>query len=125
MSVAGNFSEDPNTRQYGIWDPATTVGPAANGTFQRTAFGTPAAGFPNGCLNTVVEANPGVKTCNFATQLPQRFVSNVAAFFMKSFPTPIISNPLSNAPLAIGGAYRIASNYLAGSAAARTAPTFR
>jgi len=110
--LAGNFSEDPNTAAYGIWDPSTTVGPAANGTFQRTAFGTPAAGFPNGCLNTVVEANPGVTTCNFATQVPPSSISSVAAFFMKTFPSPNYLNPLSNAPLAAGGAYRIASNYL-------------
>ncbi|MGA2987750.1 MAG: TonB-dependent receptor [Terriglobia bacterium] len=112
--VGGNFSEDPNTAEYGIWDPSTTVGPAANGTFQRTAFGTPAAGYPNGCVNTVVAANPGVTTCNFATQLPTASLSSVAGFFMKSFPSPNYLNPLSNAPLAIGGAYRIASNYLAG-----------
>lgn len=65
-------------------------------------------------MNTVVEANPGIKTCNFATQLPSGSSSNVAAFFMKSFPNPNYLDPLSNAPLAIGGAYRIADNYLAG-----------
>jgi hypothetical protein len=112
--LRGDFSEDPNTAEYGIWDPTTTIGPASDGTFQRTAFGTPAAGFPNGCLNTVVEANPGVKTCNFATQLSSSQFSKTAAFFTNSFPSPNYLNPLSNAPLAQGGAYRIASNYLAG-----------
>ena len=109
---AGDFSEDPNIG-YGIWDPQTTIGPAADGTFQRTAFGTPATGFANGCLNTVVEANPGVTTCNFATQLPTASLSPTAAFFVNAFPSPNYLNPLSNAPLANGGAYRIASNYLA------------
>ena len=37
----GDFSEDPSSAAYGIYDPYSTVGPNANGTFQRTAFGTP------------------------------------------------------------------------------------
>lgn len=49
-------------------------------------------------------------SCTFATKLPS--INPVAAFFMKSFPNPNFLNPLSNAPLAAGGAYRIASNYL-------------
>jgi hypothetical protein len=92
----------------------TTVGPDSKGLFQRTAIGTPAAGYPNGCPNTIVEQNPGVTTCNFATQLPTGMLSNNAMFFMNNFPNPNYLNPLSNAPLAKGGAYRIASNYLAG-----------
>ena len=44
----GDFSEDPNTALYGIWDPFSTVGPNSQGLFQRTAFGTPVAGNPYG-----------------------------------------------------------------------------
>jgi hypothetical protein len=110
----GDFSEDPNTALYGIWDPTTTVGPDAQGLFQRTAVGAPAPGYPDGCLNTVVEANPGVTTCNFATQLPASMLSKTAMWFLNQFPLPNYLNPLSDAPLANGGAYRIASNYLGG-----------
>ena len=52
---SGDFSEDPNAANFGIWDPMSTTGPDASGLFQRTAFGTPLV--PNGCLNTVVEAS--------------------------------------------------------------------
>src|SRR2546427_2348354 len=59
----GNFSEDPNVAQFGLWNPYTTVGPTTvNGTsglFLRTAFGTPAPGNSfgaNGCVNSSVEA---------------------------------------------------------------------
>ena len=38
---AGDFSEDPNVVSNGIWDPTSTAGPQSDGTFQRTAFGTP------------------------------------------------------------------------------------
>jgi hypothetical protein len=108
----GNFSEDPNTAKFGLWNPYSTAGPDSQGLFQRTAFGSPAAGFPSGCLNTVVEANPGVTTCNFSTQIPANMMSNTAAFFMKAFPAPNYLDPLSGCPLANGGAYRICNNYL-------------
>jgi len=117
--IQGDFSEDPNTAKYGIWDPLTTVGPNAQGLFQRSAFGTPVAGNPYGsagCLNTSVEtgAKAGIQTCNFATSLPADRLSSTAMFFMKSFPSPNYLNPLSGCPIANGGAYRICSNYLAG-----------
>ena len=108
----GDFSEDPSTAQYGLWNPYSTVGPNTQGLFQRTAIGTPASGYPNGCLNSVVEANPGVKTCNFATQLPTNMTSKTAMYFINQFPLPNYLNPLSGCPLASGGAYRICSNYL-------------
>ena len=62
----GNFGEDPSTVANGMYDPYSTVGPTAEGLFQRTAFGTPLV--PNGCLNTVIAAS-GTPTCRFATQL--------------------------------------------------------
>ena len=113
----GNFSEDPNTAEYGIWNPYSTVGPAADGTFARSAFGTPVAGSPIGCTGVMqggTSVNPTSADCNFATQIPQAMLSKTAAFFMNSFPSPNYLNPLSNAPLAAGGAYRISSNYLGG-----------
>lgn len=113
----GNFSEDPNVVSYGMWDPSSTVGPNANGQFQRTAFGTPVAGNPygaNGCLNTSVEAGSaaGIQTCNFATQLPANRLDPTAMFFMQSFPKPNYLDPLSSCPLASGGAFRICNNFI-------------
>jgi hypothetical protein len=108
----GDFSEDPNTAQYGLWDPYSTVGPDSQGLFDRTAFGTPAAGFPNGCASSVINANPDVTTCNFATQLPSDRLDPVAMFYMKSFPQPNYLDPLSGCPLASGGVYRTCSNFL-------------
>jgi hypothetical protein len=115
LMKAGNFSEDPNTAQYGIWNPYSTVGPAPDGTYARSAFGTPVAGSPIGCTGAIGAAtamNPTSADCNFATQIPTNMLSKTAAFFMNSFPNPNYLSPLSNAPLAAGGAYRIASNYL-------------
>lgn len=110
---SGDFSEDPNTALYGIWNPYSSVGPNSSGIFQRTAFGTPVPGNPygaNGCTNTAVES--GGKTCNFSAQLPQNMLDPTAAFFTNSFPLPNYLDPLSNAPLANGGQYRISDNYL-------------
>jgi hypothetical protein len=118
---AGDFSEDVSAAQYGIWNPFSTIGPASDGTFARSAFGTPVAGSPIGCTGVIegsagntTAVNPTSADCNFATQIPQNMLSKTAAFFMNSFPNPNYLDPLSNAPLAEGGAYRIASNYLAG-----------
>jgi hypothetical protein len=109
----GDFSEDPDTAEYGIWNPYSTVGPNSSGIFQRTAFGTPVPGNPygpNGCTNTAVES--GGKTCNFSAQLPPSMLDPTARFFINSFPMPNYLDPLSNAPLTNGGQYRIADNYL-------------
>ncbi len=104
----GNFSEDPSSANYGIFDPYSTVGPTANGTFQRTAFGTPIT--PNGCLNTVIEAS-STPTCQFSTQIPTSRLDPVAMFFLKSFPMPNYVDPLSNCPMGKNG-YAICQNYL-------------
>lgn len=117
LMKTGDFSEDPNVAQFGMWNPLTTVGPDSQGLFQRTAFGTPVAGNPygaDGCLNTSVEAGAasGIKTCNFATQLPNGMLNPTAMFFVNSFPTPNYLDPLSSCPLAQGGQFRICDNYL-------------
>lgn len=114
---AGDFSEDPSTAQYGIWDPNSTVGPNSQGLYDRTAFGTPIPGNPygaSGCLASSVAAGAasGVNTCNFATQLPANRLDPTAMFFMKSFPNPNFNDPLSACPLANGGAYQICNNFL-------------
>ena len=112
----GDFSEDPNAAQYGIWNPYSTIGPASDGTFARSAFGTPVAGSPIGCTGATVGTtaqNPTSADCNFATQIPQNMMSKTAAFFMNSFPNPNYLDPLSNCPLASGGGTGICSNYLA------------
>jgi hypothetical protein len=104
----GDFSEDPSSSAYGIYDPYSTVGPNADGTFQRTAFGT--ALVPNGCTNTVIESS-ATPTCQFSTQIPTSRLDPVAMFFLKSFPLPNYVNPLSNCPMGKSG-YAICSNYL-------------
>ncbi len=105
---SGDFSEDPSSVNYGIYDPYSTVGPNANGQFQRTAFGTPLV--PNGCLNTVIDASP-TPTCRFSTQIPTNRLDPTAMFFLNSFPMPNYVNPLSNCPMGKNG-YAICSNYL-------------
>ena len=108
---AGDFSEDPNTAQYGLWDPFTTAGPNnATGLYDRTAFGTPAAGFPNGCAASIINANPGVSTCTFASQLPNNRLDSVAMFYMNSFPLPNYVDPLN--PQCMSNGHQICSNYL-------------
>lgn len=112
----GNFDEDPNSVNFGIWNPYSTVGPSSSGLFTRTAFGTPVAGNPygaNGCLNTSVEAGStaAIKTCNFATQIPANMLDKASMFFMNSFPMPNYVDPLSNCPMG-HGAYRVCDNYL-------------
>lgn len=114
---AGDFSEDPNVAQYGLWNPYSTVGPNSSGEFQRTAFGTPAPGNPygaQGCTNFNVEAgaSSGISTCNFATRIPSNMLDTTGMFFVNSFPNPNYFNPLSGCPQASSGAYGICSNYL-------------
>ncbi|HEV2378361.1 MAG TPA: carboxypeptidase regulatory-like domain-containing protein [Terriglobia bacterium] len=111
---SGDFSEDPNASSFGIWNPLSTTGPDSSGQFQRTAFGAPAAGYSNGCLNTVVEAGAknGVRTCNFSTQIPSSMLNPVAQFFVNSYPLPNFNDPNSNCPMGKSG-YKICDNYLA------------
>ncbi|MGD0125977.1 MAG: carboxypeptidase-like regulatory domain-containing protein [Terriglobia bacterium] len=108
----GDFSEDPNTAQYGLWDAFSTVGPNSQGVFDRTAFGTPLV--MNGCQASVIDdpANAGKQTCNFATKLPANRLDPVAMFYMNSFPLPNYNNPLSSCPQSVSGNYQTCSNYL-------------
>ncbi len=106
----GDFSEVPASVTNGIYDPYSTVGPTANGQFQRTAFGTPLT--PNGCLNTVIDASAS-PTCRFATQIPTSRLDPTAMFFLKSYPMPNYVDPNSNCPMGKGG-YAICDNYLGG-----------
>jgi hypothetical protein len=122
----GNFSEDPNVPLYGIWNPYSTAGPADDGTFARSAFGTPIV--PNGCSGQIVgpaggttTANPTSATCNFATQIPAMVstpfgprpgLDPVAMYFVNSFPMPNYLDPLSGCSLASGGTTRICDNFL-------------
>jgi hypothetical protein len=108
----GDFSEDADVRSNGLWDPFTTVGPDANGLFQRTAFGTPAPGNPfgaNGCSASAIEANKA--NCNFATRIPTDRLDPTAMFFVNSFPLPNYNDPLSGCPVGLDG-YKICSNFL-------------
>jgi len=104
----GDFSEDPNSVAHGIFDPYSTVGPNANGTFQRTAFGTPLV--PNGCLNTVIDSS-ATPTCQFSTKIPANRLDPVGMFFINSFPLPNYVDPLSNCPMGHNG-FAICQNYL-------------
>jgi hypothetical protein len=105
----GNFSEDPNVVSNGMWNPVSTAGPLPDGTFQRTAFGTPLT--TNGCLNTIVEAAPAGTTCNFSSQIPAAMLDRTAMFFVNSFPLPNHIDTLGGCPLAAGGTYSICNNY--------------
>jgi hypothetical protein len=110
----GNFSEDPNVVSNGIWNPQTTAGPQPDGTFLRTAFGTPVNNtFGPGCLNTSVEAGAaaGVTTCNFSSQIPTAMLDPTAMFFTNSFPLPNHIDTLGGCPLAATGTYSICNNY--------------
>jgi hypothetical protein len=110
----GNFSEDPNVVSNGIWNPVTTAGPQSDGTFQRTAFGTPVNNtFGPGCLNASVEAGAaaGVTTCNFSTQIPTAMLDPTAMFFTNSFPLPNHVDTLGGCPLAASGSYSICNNF--------------
>jgi carboxypeptidase family protein len=114
----GDFSEDPNVVSNGIWDPLTTMGPQPDGTFQRTAFGTPAPGNPfgaQGCLNSSVEAGaamtPPVTTCNFSTTIPTDRLDPTAMFFINSFPLPNHIDTLGGCPLAASGTYSVCNNF--------------
>ena len=113
---AGDFSEDPQAAQYGIWNPYSTIGPAADGTFARSAYGTPVPGSPIGCTGVIeggTAVNPTSADCNFSTQIPTNMLSKTAMFFMNSFPAPNYLNPLASCPTTTGGATSICSNYLA------------
>ena len=114
----GDFSEDPNIVSNGMWDPVTTLGPQPDGTFLRTAFGTPVAGNPfgaQGCLSSSVEAGAAmptpVATCNFSTKIPTGRLDPTAMFFMNSFPLPNHIDTLGGCPLAASGTYSICNNY--------------
>ena len=113
----GDFSDDLNVANNGLWNPFSTVGPDASGLFQRTAFGTPVTGNPfgaSGCLNTSVEAGAAAptpfKTCNFSTQVPTNMMDPTAMFFIKSFPLPNYVDPLN--PQCLQNGTQICSNYL-------------
>jgi hypothetical protein len=114
---AGDFSEDPNVVSNGIWDPTSTAGPQSDGTFQRTAFGTPVNNtYGPGCLNTSVEAGAAaqpvpVQTCIFSTQIPTARLDPTAMFFLNSFPLPNHIDTLGGCPLAASGAYSICNNF--------------
>ncbi len=110
---SGNYSEDPNVAQNGIFDPYSSVGPNANGLFDRTALGTPVAGNPNGCLASQMSATNGA-SCNVSPIIPANRFDSVAMFFMNSFPQPNYLDPLSNCPLTVGGNSRICNNFLGG-----------
>ncbi len=113
----GDFSEDPSVVSNGIWDPVTTAGPQSDGTFQRTAFGTPVNNtYGPGCLNTSVEAGAAqpvpVQTCSFSTQIPTVRLDPTAMFFMNSFPLPNHIDTLGGCPLSSNGPYSICNNYV-------------
>ena len=87
----GDFGEDADVLSHGIWDPYTTVGPDANGLFQRQLFKN-----ANGSL---------------ATSIPNNRLDPTAMYFMNSFPSPNYNDPLSGCPMGKDG-YLICDNYL-------------
>ncbi len=114
----GDFSEDPNAAQFGLWDPHSTIGPDSSGFFARSAFGTPRAGFPNGCTgyvdaSTGLAVNPTSDTCNFSTTIPADRFDPTAKFFLDSYPSPNFNSPLSACPMGADG-FLICANFLGG-----------
>ncbi len=94
----GDFSEDPNSVQFGIFDPFSSVGPDINGHFARSAFGTPLA--PNGCTGfidptTGLAVNPTPQTCAFSTQVPMDRFDPIAQTLIASYPLPNFNDPRS------------------------------
>ncbi|HKW97034.1 MAG TPA: TonB-dependent receptor [Bryobacteraceae bacterium] len=87
----GDFSEDPNVANYGIFDPYTTVGPDANGLFTRQPLQN-----PDGSV---------------ATKIPANRLDPTAMFFINSFPLPNYNSPLSGCPMGKDG-FAICSNYI-------------
>jgi hypothetical protein len=89
---AGDFSEDPNIAQYGIFNPYTTVGPdPGTGLVSRQPLLN-----PDGTL---------------ATSIPANLRDPVAMFFINSYPAPNYSDPLSGCPASKDG-YKICNNFL-------------
>ncbi len=87
----GDFSEDANVVNYGIADPYSTIGPDANGLFQRQKFTN-----SDGSL---------------ATAIPASRLDPLAMYYMKSFPVPNYNSPRSGCPMGKDG-YRICDNFL-------------
>jgi hypothetical protein len=88
----GDFSEDPNVAQYGIYNPLTTVGPDPN----------------TGLVSRQPILNPDG---TMATSIPTSMMDPVAMFFINSFPLPNYSDPLSGCPPSKDG-YKICNNFL-------------
>ncbi len=88
----GNFSEDPNVAQYGIYDPYTTGGPDANGLFARQPF---------------INASGGL-----ATSIPKNRLDPTAMFFVNSFPLPNHIDTLGGCPIAQGSTFSVCNNYV-------------
>ncbi|MGI9072956.1 MAG: carboxypeptidase regulatory-like domain-containing protein [Bryobacteraceae bacterium] len=84
----GNFTEDPNVANNGLFNPYSTVGPDANGVFSRTAF-------------------PGGK-------IPTNMLDSTAMYYVNSFPLPNYNDALVGCPQAASGSYKVCSNYLGG-----------
>jgi hypothetical protein len=119
----GDFSEVPNITQYGIYNPYSTVGPDGQGTFARSAFGTPIT--PNGCTGyidatTHLAVNPTAVTCSFSAQLPgsiptpNGFIQGLnptAQYFLNAFPLPNYVSPLSGCPMGLDG-FPVCDNFL-------------
>ena len=105
LERAGDFSEDVNAVTYGLWDPYSTIGPAQDGTYARSAFGSPLV--PNGCTGQIgvnpatgltTAMNATSSTCAFTTQLPPGRIDSVASTILNAFPLPNYSDPLSTCP---------------------------
>jgi hypothetical protein len=86
----GNFSEIPSVRQYGIYDPLTTVYSSSLGTFTRQPFLN-----PDGSL---------------ATSLPAQRLDPFASYMMNQFPAPNYLDPRQQNPAA-GGCLNTCNNF--------------
>jgi hypothetical protein len=99
LERAGNFSEFPNIRQYGLFDPLTTKYNAANGTFVRQPFLN-----PDGTLST---------------SIPASRMDPTALWYLSQFPQPNFLDPTQQ-NAAAGGCLNTCNNYLTGYGSAQT-----
>lgn len=108
----GDFSEIPAVAQYGLFNPLSTVPGSKTGAtspFDRTAFGTPIASDPNGCLASHISASNGA-SCALATSLPANLIDPVAQWYVNQYPLPNFLDPRQQ-NAAAGGCLNTCNNY--------------
>ena len=105
----GDFSEIPSVQQYGIFDPLSAIKVPTSYVVDRTAFGTPIAGDPSGCLASHIQASGG-KSCALATSIPTNLIDPVSQWYLNQYPAPNFIDPRQQ-NAAAGGCLNTCNNY--------------